>query len=85
MANIQITPFVFFQGNCREAMSFYHSIFGGSLTMRTYGEVMGDNGGAGAGGNDDDFAGFEGVEEVPGDGARFAAVSAIEGRLAQQV
>jgi PhnB protein len=24
-------------------MNFYHGIFGGSLTMRTYGEAMGDN------------------------------------------
>jgi PhnB protein len=42
MAQIQITPFVFFQGNCREAMTFYQGILGGSLTMRTYDEAMGD-------------------------------------------
>ncbi|MBX4192357.1 VOC family protein [Candidatus Parcubacteria bacterium] len=42
MANIQVTPFVFFEGNCKEAMTFYHGILGGSLTFRTYGEAMGD-------------------------------------------
>jgi PhnB protein len=41
MAGINITPFVFFQGNCREAMIFYHSVFGGLLTLRTYAEEMG--------------------------------------------
>jgi len=43
MTNIKITPFVFFQGNCKEAMTFYQSILGGSLTLRTYGEVMREN------------------------------------------
>jgi len=42
MANIKVTPFIFFQGNCKEAMIFYHGIFGGSLTLTTYGEAMGD-------------------------------------------
>jgi len=39
---MQITPTIFFQGNCKEAMTFYQGILGGSLTLRTYDEVMGD-------------------------------------------
>jgi PhnB protein len=42
MTNIQVTPVIFFKGNCKEAMSFYHGILGGSLKLRTYGEAMGD-------------------------------------------
>ncbi|MGH7141254.1 MAG: VOC family protein [Minisyncoccia bacterium] len=42
MANMQVTPFVFFSGNCREAMAFYQSILGGSLIMSTYAEEMRD-------------------------------------------
>lgn len=39
---MQITPLVFFQGNCKDAMTFYHGILGGTLTMKTYGEELGD-------------------------------------------
>lgn len=39
MADIQCTPYLFFKGNCREAMEFYQSIFGGELTIQTYDEV----------------------------------------------
>ena len=42
MTNIDVTPVVFFQGNCREAMTFYRSVLGGSLELRTYGDAMGD-------------------------------------------
>ena len=42
MTNIEVTPFVFFQGNCKEAMTFYQSVLGGTLELRTYGEAMGD-------------------------------------------
>lgn len=42
MSDIRITPFIFFQGNCKEAMAFYQGIFGGSLTLKTYSEAMGD-------------------------------------------
>jgi len=39
---MQITPLVFFQGNCKEAMVFYQGILGGSLTLKTFGEAMGE-------------------------------------------
>jgi PhnB protein len=42
MTNIDVTPLIFFQGNCKEAMTFYQGVLGGSLELRTYGEVMGD-------------------------------------------
>ncbi len=39
MGTINLNPYVFFNGNCREAMVFYKSIFGGELTIQTRGEV----------------------------------------------
>jgi PhnB protein len=33
--------YLFFRGNCREAMEFYKSVFGGELTVSTYGESPG--------------------------------------------
>lgn len=30
---LRLTPFLLFDGNCAEAMQFYHSCFGGSLTL----------------------------------------------------
>lgn len=36
MKNLSCTPYLFFEGNCREAMKFYQQIFGGELEMRTY-------------------------------------------------
>lgn len=39
MDNITITPYIFFKGNCREAMEFYKDIFGGELTIQTAGEA----------------------------------------------
>jgi PhnB protein len=42
MSNIRLEPYLFFQGDCREAMEFYKSVFGGELTMQTMGEVPGD-------------------------------------------
>jgi PhnB protein len=38
MANISLEPYLFFKGNCKEAMEFYKSVFGGELTMSTLGE-----------------------------------------------
>lgn len=32
----QLTPYLFFDGNCREAMEFYRSCFGGELTVSRY-------------------------------------------------
>jgi PhnB protein len=33
MANISLEPYLFFNGNCREAMEFYKSVFGGELEI----------------------------------------------------
>jgi PhnB protein len=35
MANISLEPYLFFKGNCKEAMEFYKNVFGGELTMQT--------------------------------------------------
>jgi PhnB protein len=34
----QLNPYITFDGNAREAMEFYHSIFGGDLRINTFGE-----------------------------------------------
>ena len=34
----QITPYFFFEGNCREVMQFYKEVFGGDLTMMKIGD-----------------------------------------------
>jgi PhnB protein len=39
MSNVTFNPYFFFQGNAREAMEFYKSIFGGELSFQTYGDV----------------------------------------------
>jgi PhnB protein len=36
MANVNLEVYLFFKGNCREAMEFYKSIFGGELNVTTY-------------------------------------------------
>lgn len=33
-----LTPYLLFDGTCREAMEFYHSVFGGELHMTKVGE-----------------------------------------------
>ncbi len=33
-----MTPYLNFDGNCREAMTFYHSCLGGDLNVMTFGE-----------------------------------------------
>jgi PhnB protein len=42
MSDIHIDPYLYFRGNCREAMEFYKSVFGGELTMQTVGEIPTD-------------------------------------------
>jgi glycine/D-amino acid oxidase-like deaminating enzyme/uncharacterized glyoxalase superfamily protein PhnB len=42
MANIKLNPYIFFKGNCREAMEFYKAIFGGELTTQAYEDVPTD-------------------------------------------
>lgn len=34
----KLNPYLSFQGNAREAMEFYKSVFGGELTLSTFGE-----------------------------------------------
>lgn len=39
MSKIDLDAYLFFDGNCREAMEFYKGIFGGKLDVMTYGQV----------------------------------------------
>lgn len=41
MENVVLEVYLFFTGNCREAMEFYRKVFGGGLTIQTYGEAPG--------------------------------------------
>ena len=34
----KLTPYLYFNGNCREAMNFYHDCLGGELKMQTVAE-----------------------------------------------
>jgi PhnB protein len=34
----RLNPYIAFNGNAREAMEFYRSVFGGELTVNTFGE-----------------------------------------------
>lgn len=36
-----LTPYLFFNGNCREALKFYERCFGGKLELMTYGDAQG--------------------------------------------
>jgi PhnB protein len=42
MSNVRLEPYLFFKGNCREAMEFYKGIFGGELAIQALGDVPGD-------------------------------------------
>ena len=42
MATVNLDPYLFFKGNAREAMDFYKDIFGGELTIMTFGEAGAD-------------------------------------------
>jgi PhnB protein len=35
----RLNPYISFNGNAREAMDFYKSVFGGDLTLHTFGEL----------------------------------------------
>lgn len=35
---VRLNPYINFRGSAREALEFYHSVFGGDLTMSTYAE-----------------------------------------------
>jgi PhnB protein len=34
----RLNPYISFSGNAREAMEFYHDVFGGDLSLNTFGE-----------------------------------------------
>ena len=36
---IKLTPFLLFDGNCAEAMTFYHQCLGGELTLTKLGDT----------------------------------------------
>lgn len=38
MTKVALHPYLFFKGDCRQAIEFYKSIFGGELSMQTYAE-----------------------------------------------
>jgi PhnB protein len=38
---IQVQPYLFFNGNCREALTFYQKHIGGELQVMTYAEIPG--------------------------------------------
>lgn len=42
MANINLEPYLYFNGNAKEAMEFYKSVFGGELEMQTMEQVPED-------------------------------------------
>lgn len=42
MPKIQLDAYLFFTGNCRDAMEFYKEVFGGKLNVQTYDEVPGE-------------------------------------------
>lgn len=39
MEKVELAPYLFFKGNCREAMEFYKSVFGGELRVQTMDQV----------------------------------------------
>ena len=39
MGDVKLDPYIFFNGNCAEAMEFYKGIFGGELTVQKYSEA----------------------------------------------
>lgn len=45
MSDINLDVYLYFKGQCQEAMEFYKGIFGGELTTQTYADVpgMGDD------------------------------------------
>lgn len=43
----RLNPYISFDGNARSAMEFYERVFGGTLTVHTFGELGGQDGPAG--------------------------------------
>lgn len=42
MKTVNLTPYLYFDGNCTKAMNFYQGIFGGNIEIMTFGEVDND-------------------------------------------
>lgn len=42
MADIIFNPYIFFPGNCAEAMEFYKGVFGGTVETSAYDDLPGD-------------------------------------------
>src|SRR5687768_1328229 len=42
MRDLQLLPYLTFDGTCREAMEFYKQVFGGELEVRYFSEFYGD-------------------------------------------
>jgi PhnB protein len=42
MGDIKLNPYIFFGGNCHEAMEFYKNVFGGELEVQTMADVPKD-------------------------------------------
>ncbi|HEY1074315.1 MAG TPA: VOC family protein [Patescibacteria group bacterium] len=42
MPTFTLDAYLFFTGNCREAMEFYKEVFGGELSVQTYGAAQSD-------------------------------------------
>jgi len=42
MGKLSLEPYIFFQGNCKEAMEYYKSVFGGELTVQTIADLPKD-------------------------------------------
>ena len=38
-STIRLNPYISFNNNAREAIEFYHSVFGGELTVNTFGDL----------------------------------------------
>jgi PhnB protein len=43
MAKVTLNPYLFFDGQCREAMEFYKSIFGGEVEVSNYDDIPGSD------------------------------------------
>ena len=43
MSSMTLNPYLFFTGNCLEAMNFYKSVLGGDLELHTFAEMMPDS------------------------------------------
>jgi PhnB protein len=41
MSEIKLEPYIFFQGNAKEAMEFYKGVFGGELNLTSYADMPG--------------------------------------------